>query len=144
MYQICLQHLDNEWAQTYSMYGPPTPTGSRVPQDFSVVGVIPRAINEVFELAQNPQILQLSVYCSCVQIYNENLFDMLRDTSMAIPLNIREDRKEIYVQGLSEFNVKSVADTLALLRLADDNRAIRDTAMNQLSSRSHSIFQVCP
>jgi hypothetical protein len=61
---------------------------------------------------------------------------------MALPLTIREDKKEIYVQGLSEYNVKGIADTLALLRLADNNRAIRDTAMNQLSSRSHSIFQV--
>ena len=61
---------------------------------------------------------------------------------MALPLTIREDQREIYVQGLSEYNVKGVADTLALLRLADNNRAIRDTAMNMLSSRSHSIFQV--
>jgi hypothetical protein len=64
--------------QTYSMYGPPTPTGSRVPQDFSVVGVIPRAITEIFDLAQQASCIQLSVYCSCVQIYNENLYDMLR------------------------------------------------------------------
>jgi hypothetical protein len=61
---------------------------------------------------------------------------------MAAPLTIREDQKEIYVQGLSEFNVKGIADTLMLLRVADDNRVIRDTSMNQLSSRSHSIFQL--
>lgn len=62
---------------------------------------------------------------------------------MASPLSIREDQKEIYVQGLSEYNVKSVADTLQLLRVAEENRAIRETHMNQFSSRSHSIFQVC-
>lgn len=128
--------------KTYSMYGPPSDTGSRLPTDFSLVGVIPRVINEVFDAANQPGCIQLSVYCSCVQIYNENLYDMLRDTSMALPLTIREDQREIYVQGLSEYNVKGVADTLALLRLADNNRAIRDTAMNMLSSRSHSIFQL--
>ena len=61
---------------------------------------------------------------------------------MATPLAIREDKKEIYVQGLSEYNVKSVSDTLQLLKVAEDNRAIRETFMNQFSSRSHSIFQI--
>lgn len=35
---------------------------------------------------------------------------------MAFPLSIREDRGEIYVQGLSEYIVKSVHETLQLLR----------------------------
>lgn len=61
---------------------------------------------------------------------------------MAAPLSIREDNKEIYVQGLSEYNVKSVTDTMQLLRVAEENRAIRETHMNQFSSRSHSIFQI--
>ena len=42
---------------------------------------------------------------------------------MAAPLAIREEKKEIYVQGLSEYNVKCVADTLQLLRVAEDNRS---------------------
>lgn len=61
---------------------------------------------------------------------------------MSNPLSIREDRKEIYVQGLSEYNVKSVADAMQLLKIAEDNRAIRETHMNLFSSRSHSIFQI--
>ena len=65
-----------------------------------------------------------------------------RDASMSNPLSIREDHKEIYVQGLSEYNVKSVADAMQLLKIAEDNRAIRETHMNMFSSRSHSIFQI--
>jgi hypothetical protein len=62
---------------------------------------------------------------------------------MNSPLTIREDSsKEIYVQGLSEYNVHSVMDTLQLLKIAEDNRAIRETHMNQFSSRSHSIFTI--
>jgi hypothetical protein len=41
---------------------------------------------------------------------------------MAAPLAIREDKKEIYVQGLSEYNVKSVAETMQLLKVAEENR----------------------
>ena len=38
------------------------------------------------------------------------------DSKMCYPLTIREENKEIFVQGLSEYNVKSVAETLQLLR----------------------------
>ncbi len=127
------------------MYGPPSATGSRTSIqsiDNSQAGVIPRAIHEIFQLSQNEEVLSFSVYCSFVQIYNENLFDMLRDASMESPLMVREDQKEIYVQGLSEYNVKTVADTLSLLSVAENNRAIRETYMNMFSSRSHSIFQI--
>jgi kinesin family protein 3/17 len=112
--------------------------------DENLIGVIPRAIAEIFETSKSRDVLQCSIYCSFVQIYNENLYDMLRDSNMDVPLTIREDqqRKEIYVQGLSEYNVKSVADTLNLLQIAEENRAIRETHMNQFSSRSHSIFQI--
>lgn len=107
-------------------------------------GVIPRAIEEIFDLANKINVLELSVYCSFVQIYNENLYDMLRDSSMQSPLAIREDtkRNEIYVQGLTEYSIKNVIDTLELLKVAEKNRAIRQTHMNLFSSRSHSIFQV--
>jgi hypothetical protein len=108
----------------------------------SSVGLIPRAIHEIFELAHNPDVLQFSVLCSFIQLYNENCYDMLRDSGMTASLPIREDQKEIYVQGLSEYIVKSVSETMQLLKIAEENRAIRETHMNQYSSRSHSIFQI--
>lgn len=123
------------------MYGPPNYISSHG-RETDQLGVIPRAINHIFELARGSEVMDFQVHCSFVQIYNENLYDMLRDPAMNIPLTIREDKNEIYVQGLSEYNVKSVSDTLQLLKIAEDNRAIRETHMNQHSSRSHSIFQV--
>ncbi len=130
--------------KTFSMYGPPNEFGNRsMQQDRSLIGVIPRAVQDVFNLSEQQDVIQVSVYVSFVQIYNEQLFDMLRDSSMISPLTIREDQgREIYVQGLSEYNVKSVSDTLQLLKIAEDNRTVRETHMNQFSSRSHSIFQI--
>ena len=78
-----------------------------------------------------------------------------RDVDMTSPLSLREDSKkgnnpfnkhsnqsEVYVQGLSEFSVKNVKETLDLLKTAENNRKVRETALNLFSSRSHSIFQV--
>jgi hypothetical protein len=69
--------------KTYSMYGPPnymnsTSNGAVAIRETEMLGVIPRAIHHIFELAKNPKILFFQVHCSFVQIYNENLFDMLR------------------------------------------------------------------
>ena len=41
-------------------------------------GIIPRAISDLFQKIRNENIA-VSVYCSFIQIYNEKLFDLLRD-----------------------------------------------------------------
>lgn len=43
-----------------------------------MMGLIPRAVDEIFELVNNRSITDFQVHCSFVQIYNENLYDMLR------------------------------------------------------------------
>ena len=63
------------------MYGPPVEAGAKavLRDSDETVGLIPRAIGEIFhQLSNNTSILNYSIYCSFVQIYNENLFDMLR------------------------------------------------------------------
>ena len=67
--------------QTYSMYGPPAEPGAKavIRDSDESVGLIPRAIKEIFDrLLASRDIIDFSVYCSFVQVYNENLFDMLR------------------------------------------------------------------
>ena len=50
----------------------------RDPRNAEMMGLIPRAIDEIFELAHKRSITDFQVHCSFVQIYNENLYDMLR------------------------------------------------------------------
>ncbi|ETL85573.1 hypothetical protein L917_14917 [Phytophthora nicotianae] len=110
----------------------------------SQAGIIPRAIKEIFAATVKMEAdAQATVYCSFVQVYNEQIFDLLRDTQMNTPLEIHEDRKNgIFVEGLSEYAVRSVSDCLQLLQCGEQNRAVRSTHMNQVSSRSHSVFQL--
>jgi hypothetical protein len=63
------------------MYGPPAEPGAKavIRDSDESVGLIPRAIKEIFDrLLASKDIIDFSVYCSFVQVYNENLFDMLR------------------------------------------------------------------
>ncbi len=66
------------------MYGPPnssTSSGQAGLRDSEFMGLIPRAVNEIFDhlgSSARRETIDFKVYCSFVQIYNENLFDMLR------------------------------------------------------------------
>ncbi|CCI39884.1 unnamed protein product [Albugo candida] len=113
-------------------------------------GVIPRAVKDIFagiakfspdsDMEKNTQ---AKLFCSFVQVYNEHIYDLLRDERMENPLEIVEDRKNgMYVNGISEYAVHTVADCMHLLRSGEQFRAIRSTHMNQVSSRSHSVFQL--
>jgi len=131
--------------KTHTMFGPPghVQSLSYGATTGSDSGIIPRAIVDIFEQLGRLESSRVSVYCSFVQIYNEQLFDMLRDPSRGHPLEVHEDPKDgIFVQGLSEYSVRGFHDCMELLRLGEENRAIRETHMNQASSRSHSIFQL--
>lgn len=47
-------------------------------RETEALGVIPRAIHHIFELSKSPEIMDFQLHVSFVQIYNENLYDMLR------------------------------------------------------------------
>jgi len=59
-------------------------------------------------------------------------------------LNIRESAaRGVYVEGLTETVVSSVAQAQALLAQGMRARRVAATAMNHESSRSHSVFTLC-
>jgi hypothetical protein len=75
----------------------------------SRLGVIPRAIGHVFEEIERTG-LKCTVYVSFLQIYNEQVYDMLgrgrRDGKIEKGLRIREDRGQgTFVENLTEYIV---------------------------------------
>ena len=127
----------------------------RYMNDKNMLGIIPRAIEQIFyeldekiyqQLQVNPHAPRDSgytVYCSFLQIYNEKLFDLLQDRHGDRPLNIREDKHcGIFVEGQSEYAVTNAADCFTLLKRGESNRCTRQTRSNIHSSRSHTIFQL--
>ena len=99
------------------------------PRFLSVTSTLAPAADLPFPNHQNAVALNPDPYPSrpC------QLFDMLRDGSRYNPLVIHEDNNhDIYVQGLSEFMVRTAEECLSLLRIGEENRAIRETSMNQV------------
>jgi len=106
-------------------------------------GIIPRAIEQIFGHIQkfaSPK-MRFLVRASYLQIYNEQISDLLKPERNN--LTIREDkRRGVYVDGLSEWVVRSPAEIYGLMERGGAIRATGETKMNEMSSRSHAVFIV--
>ncbi|XP_017696808.2 kinesin-like protein KIN-12E isoform X2 [Phoenix dactylifera] len=108
-------------------------------------GMTPRIFEYLFsrireeETSRSGEQLKYSCKCSFLEIYNEQITDLLEPSSTN--LQLREDlKKGVYVENLKEFEVSSVKDVLELLLQGAANRKMAATHMNLESSRSHSVL----
>ncbi|GAB4837956.1 hypothetical protein Ancab_027484 [Ancistrocladus abbreviatus] len=128
--------------KTYTMLGEiedlafrPSPKRGMTPRIFEFLFARIRAEEE----SRRDEKLKYSCKCSFLEIYNEQITDLLAPSSTNLLL--REDvRKGVYVENLSEFEVHAVGDILKLLAQGSSNRKVAATNMNRESSRSHSVF----
>lgn len=94
---------------------------------------------KMIEEKNNGSALVFLVKCSFLEIYNEQIMDLLEPSS--VNLNIREDiNKGVYVEGLTEETVSNQKDMLSIIAKGAKNRHSGSTAMNITSSRSHSVL----
>ncbi|KAK9829931.1 hypothetical protein WJX72_008705 [[Myrmecia] bisecta] len=104
-------------------------------------GIIPRSIEDVFmyiETDSAPR-SKFLVRASYLQIYNEVISDLLKPERQN--LVIREDRKRgVFVEGLSEWVVRTPAEVYGLMERGAAQRATGATKLNEMSSRSHAVF----
>jgi hypothetical protein len=102
--------------------------------------------------------LSYDVKASFLQIYNENLYDLLRESNPIVKnetteLKIREIPRlnnrsrgsaplDVFVSGLSEFRIMSSGDIMRIVAAGTSNRTTKSTDFNYTSSRSHAILQL--
>jgi kinesin family protein C2/C3 len=106
-------------------------------------GVNIRAIEDLFQIIQrNGHESSFEVKIQMLEIYNEQLRDLL-DENQEKKLEIRSAPiSGVNVPGVIIKNVQSVEEVLHFMEFGQQNRAIGATAMNERSSRSHSVFTI--
>uniref|UniRef100_A0A8C3WKQ8 Kinesin family member 27 n=1 Tax=Catagonus wagneri TaxID=51154 RepID=A0A8C3WKQ8_9CETA len=106
-------------------------------------GIIPRAIQEIFQnISENPGI-DFTIKVSYIEVYKEDLRDLLELESSVKDLHIREDEKgNTVIVGAKECQVESAEEVLSLLEMGNAARRTGTTQMNEHSSRSHAIFTI--
>ncbi|KYO43323.1 kinesin-like protein KIF15 [Alligator mississippiensis] len=109
-------------------------------------GVIPRSFEYLFFLIEREKEKAgtgKSFLCKCsfIEIYNEQIFDLLDSASAG--LFLREHiKKGVFVVGAVEQVLTSAAEAYQVLTMGWRNRRVASTSMNRESSRSHAVFTI--
>ncbi|OQS02822.1 kinesin [Thraustotheca clavata] len=120
--------------KSHTMEGLPDPPEMR--------GIIPNSFKHIFDKVAITKKKQILVRASYLEIYNEEIRDLLsKDPKAGLDLKENAD-SGVFVKGLTAQVVKDAAEIDAVMRQGNKNRSVGATNMNQTSSRSHSIFTI--
>ncbi|XP_068944432.1 kinesin-like protein KIF15 [Petaurus breviceps papuanus] len=109
-------------------------------------GVIPRSFEYLFFLIDREKEKAgagktFLCKCSFIEIYNEQIFDLLDSASTGLLLR-EHIKKGVCVVGAVEQVVTSAAEAYQVLSGGWRNRRVAATSMNRESSRSHAVFTI--
>ncbi|MEE6485682.1 hypothetical protein FKM82_014376 [Ascaphus truei] len=131
--------------KTFTMEGERSPDGEFTWEQDPLAGVIPRTLHQIFEkLSENGT--EFSVKVSLLEIYNEELFDLLSTSpDVGERLQMFDDprnKRGVIIKGLEEVTVHNKDEVYLILERGAAKRTTASTLMNAYSSRSHSVFSV--
>ena len=107
-------------------------------------GLVPRAFTKIFDLvAERVDNYQHDCFVSMIEIYNENIRDLLRDPKADVSklkYDIMKDQHVgMYVKDLTSEQCHTASHAKTLLARGDKYRSVASTGLNDVSSRSHMV-----
>ncbi|XP_066567180.1 kinesin-like protein KIF27 isoform X2 [Amia ocellicauda] len=124
--------------KTYTIGG-----GHLVPTSDEENGIIPRAIQEMYSKIAEKHNTDFTVKVSYIEVYKEELRDLLELETHSKDMHIREDEKgNTVILGAKENLVDTADDLMSLLEAGNAARHTGTTQMNEHSSRSHAILTI--
>ncbi|CAM4582953.1 unnamed protein product [Lepidochelys olivacea] len=131
--------------KTFTMEGERSPNEEYTWEEDPLAGIIPRTLHQIFEkLSDNGT--EFSVKVSLLEIYNEELFDLLNPSpDVGERLQMFDDprnKRGVIIKGLEEITVHNKDEVYQILERGAAKRTTAATYMNAYSSRSHSVFSV--
>ncbi|XP_059386686.1 kinesin-like protein KIF20B isoform X2 [Carassius carassius] len=90
--------------------------------------------------------VKFSVWVSFCEIYNENIHDLLdvvpNGSHRRNVLRLAQDEGNAFVKDLKWVQVNSAEEALKVVKIGRKNQSSSSTKLNNVSSRSHSIFSI--
>jgi hypothetical protein len=144
-YPIC-ENVVQGYNGTIFAYGQ-TGTGKTwtitgVPKDPKLKGVMPRAFENIFSQIHSDTQRQYLVRVSYLEIYNEEIRDLMNKKNANKKLELKDKDTGVYVKDLTTYVVKKPEDMLKVFEEGNLARHVGATNMNEHSSRSHSVFTI--
>lgn len=141
----CFAYGQTGSGKTYTMFGPHDPHKPCMSFDqFSNEwGIVPRAVHEVFEAIEFRKVnlhieIEADVSMSYIEIYGDKVSDLLRKRSPCGHSSVAAQR--YVLDGAAEKKVSSFDDAMDLLNQGEQEKRTASTAMNERSSRSHTLL----
>ncbi len=117
-------------------------TSNKLPDSW---GVVPRSCHEIFEAInyrkKNLNLnIEAKIAVSYIEIFGDSVTDLLRGGLTCGQSKVAAQR--YVLDGSSEVEISSMSDALSLLNNGEKQKRKAATAMNERSSRAHSLFIV--
>jgi len=127
--------------KTYTMQGLGVTSSSIEQQDER--GIIQMTASDIFtHINAHPTTQKFVVRVSYIEIYNEEVRDLLSTGTGDAKRNIREKEGIFFVEHSIDRVVYSMNELLEVVSDGEKNRSVGSTQMNERSSRSHSILRI--
>ncbi|KAE9115710.1 Kinesin-like protein [Phytophthora fragariae] len=132
-YSVCIfAYGQTGSGKTFTMSGPP-----------ENLGINTRSLQELFERkSDRMKEYQDEITVSIMEIYNEQIRDLLAQDAANTNLQVRQGPTGNFVPGLTVVPVQTLDEVFELIKRGNKNRSTHATDMNEHSSRSHSILSI--
>ncbi|XP_031103922.1 kinesin-like protein KIN-14C isoform X2 [Ipomoea triloba] len=138
-YSVCIfAYGQTGSGKTYTMTGPDGATEEQW-------GVNYRSLNDLFQISQKRRnAMAYEIAVQMVEIYNEQIRDLLSSNGPQKSLSVLPTTQPngLAVPDASMYPVNATSDVLDLMNIGLKNRAKSSTALNERSSRSHSVVTI--
>jgi len=115
-------------------------------EDEKSKGIIPQVLEYLFyqinTIKEKDNNSNIKLSCSFLEIYKENISDLLNPNQDSKSLSIIEQNDKIIVDSLSKLSIQTIEEALNIIIKGNKLRHVAPTQMNKESSRSHAIFSI--
>ncbi|XP_063720813.1 kinesin-like protein KIFC3 [Symsagittifera roscoffensis] len=133
-YNVCIiAYGQTGSGKTFTMMGPEKDPGVNL-----------RAVQELFSVAKTREKVTFKITAQMLEVYNEQIKDLLRDPKDPKPVDIiiRIMGKTVKIENAVETEITAPDDVKKMIKRGDVNRHTAQTKMNTNSSRSHLLLKI--
>ncbi|XP_020203343.1 kinesin-like protein NACK1 [Cajanus cajan] len=109
---------------------------------YTMRGITEKAVNDIYEHIMNTPERDFTIRISGLEIYNENVRDLLNSESGRSLKLLDDPEKGTVVEKLVEETAKDDQHLRHLISICEAQRQVGETALNDNSSRSHQIIRL--
>ncbi|KAB2619523.1 hypothetical protein D8674_015392 [Pyrus ussuriensis x Pyrus communis] len=109
---------------------------------YTMKGIMEKAVDDIYNHITNTPEREFGIKISGLEIYNENVRDLLNTESVGNLKLLDDPEKGIVVEKLVEEAASSHQHLRSLIGICEAQREVGETALNDNSSRSHQIIRL--